>query len=91
MVDRLERAELLIRVPSELDGRVTHARLTRKGERRLAKSRELLPAWVEANFGAHLSDDQVLKLGGALEAVLTGHARWEGQLAQLRGYRPERT
>lgn len=83
MVDRLEGAGLLVRVPSESDRRVTHARLTGKGTRRLARSRELLLAWVEANFSAHLSHDQVLALGGALESVLTGHGRWEGQVAHL--------
>ncbi len=89
MVDRLERAELLERVPSESDGRVTKARLTSKGRRRLSKSRELLAAWVKANFGGHLSDEQVLALGGALQRVLVGHGRWAGQMAHLRGRLPE--
>ncbi len=91
MVDRLEDAGLLERRPSEADGRVTHARLTGKGKRRLAKSRQLLRAWVKANFGAHLSDDQLLALGGALERVLAGHGRWEGQMAHLRGHPQEKT
>jgi DNA-binding MarR family transcriptional regulator len=87
MVDRLEGDGLLDRVPSVTDGRVVYSRLTSKGKRRLAKSRKLLRAWVRANVGAHLADDQVLALGGALQRVLEGHGRWAGQMEHVRGVR----
>ncbi len=70
-------------------GEFTHARLTSKGKRRLARSRHLLLAWLKANFGTHLSEDQLLALGGALERVLAGHGRWEGQTEYLRVHRQE--
>lgn len=87
MVDRLEQAGLVERVASESDRRVTSAKLTAKGKRRLSRSRELLVAWVRANFRDHLSEAEVLGLGGALKSLLSGHGRWEGQIAHLRGDR----
>jgi hypothetical protein len=73
------------RVPSKTDGRVIMARLTTTGKETLARSRALLVPWVEKNLRRHLDDKQLLALKDALEALLSGHGRWEGQMAHLAG------
>jgi DNA-binding MarR family transcriptional regulator len=85
MVDRLESAGLVERLPSRSDRRVTSARLTRRGRSLLHRSRERLEAWVAENFRRHLADDEVAALGNALRTLLEGLGRWEGQQAHLRG------
>lgn len=85
MVDRLERAGLLEREKSTADRRVTSAQLTKSGLKTLRHSRAMLEAWVEANLRALLSDDQVVQLRDALQALLEGHGRWEGQMRYLKG------
>ena len=85
MVDRLESAGLVERQRSDQDRRVIYASLTAAGRRTLNRSKKLLVAWVEANVADHLDDKQLKAFGEALEAVLRGHDRWEGQMAHLRG------
>lgn len=85
MVNRLETAGCVVRKPFEADRRVILARLTPKGKKTLDQSRKLLVAWVETNLGDHLSPMQLLALRDALETLLRGHDRWEGQLAHLGG------
>lgn len=85
MMDRLELAGHVVRVPSETDRRVILARLTPKGQKALARSRELLVNWVEANVAGHLSELQVLSLRDALETLLKAHGRREGQMQHLGG------
>ncbi len=88
LVDRLEGASLVSRSPSPDDRRVTHVRLTAKGGRLVSRSRELLEAWVEENFGRLLDGDELDAVGDALRKVLEAHRRWTGQMAYLRGEEP---
>lgn len=85
MVDRLEGAGLVARVPSETDRRVVNAKLTRAGQKTLDRSRKLVVAWVRTNLRDHLSDKQLLAMKDSLESLLKGHDRWEGQMAHLKG------
>ena len=85
MMDRLQKAGFVKRVPSKTDRRVIMARLTKRGAIVLASSFELLGPWVEANMLQHLDDNQLLALKDALEALLKGHDRWAGQMAHLAG------
>lgn len=85
MIDRLERAGLVRRRRSEADRRVICAILTAKGEKTFRRSRKILRAYVEANFRAHLSDDEVLELRDILTNLLKGLNRWESQQRHLRG------
>jgi len=85
MMNRLEASGFVKRVPSKTDGRVIMARITRKGIRVLAHSRELLVPWVDENLRQHLSDKQLLALKDALQALLQGHNRWKGQMTHLAG------
>ena len=85
MVDRLETKGLVTRVQSETDRRVVMARLAASGKKVVTRSRTLIVRWVEANLREHLSDMQLLALRDALETLLKGHGRLEGQMAHLRG------
>ena len=85
MMDRLESAGLVRRERSEADRRVINARLTPNGKEAFRRSRKLLGPWVKSNLAAHLSDKQLRALLDALQCVLEGHDRWEGQMAHLRG------
>ncbi len=85
MMDRLESAGLVVRERSTLDRRVINARLTASGKNTLERSWKLLAAWVKSNFSDHLDEKQIHSMRDALESILRGHDRWEGQLAHLRG------
>jgi DNA-binding MarR family transcriptional regulator len=87
MVDRLESDGHVARRPSREDRRVINAELTDEGRDVLGRSRQLLRAWVKANFAEHLSPEETREFGAALRKLLEGHGRWEGQMAHLRGYR----
>jgi len=87
MVDRLETAGLVVRERSKSDRRVVNARLTAAGKKTLERSRKLLVAWVKTNFSDHLNVKQLHAMRDALESVLKGHDRWDGQLAHLKGER----
>lgn len=88
LVDRLEEAGLVERTPSAEDRRVTHVRLTPKGERLVPRSRELLESWVGENFGRLLSEEELDALSDTLRTVLEAHGRWSSQTAYLRGEGP---
>ena len=60
LVGRAEDAGLVVRAPSEVDGRVAHLRLTRAGEQRLARVFEGL----EAERGHLLATLKNLEAGG---------------------------
>ncbi len=85
MMDRLEAGGFVKRARSEEDRRIIHARLTKAGRNTLDRSRKLLVPWVRENLGDHLTAGQLRSLGKALETVLKGHDRWEGQMAHLKG------
>ena len=91
MMDRLESAGLVTRVRSKTDRRVINARLTASGEETLQRSRQLLVNWVQSNLRDHLGDEQLLALRDALEALLRGHDRWDGQMAHLKGQGADKT
>jgi DNA-binding MarR family transcriptional regulator len=83
MMDRLQKAGFVKRVPSKTDRRVIMARLTKRGAIVLERSFELLGPWVEANLRQHLDDNQLLALKDSLESLLKSHDRWEGQVQHL--------
>ncbi len=85
MMDRLQSAGYVDRIRSQNDRRVVLAKLTGKGKQAFDDSRKLLVPWVEANIRDHLSEQQLLALGDALQSLLRGHQRWEGQMAHLQG------
>ncbi len=85
MMDRLQKAGFVKRVPSTTDRRVIMARLTKRGAIVLERSFELLGTWVEANLRQHLDDNQLLALKDSLEALLKSHDRWEGQVQHQAG------
>lgn len=75
MMDRLQKAGFVKRVPSKKDRRVIMARLTKRGAIVLERSFELLGTWVQANFREYLDDNQLLTLNDSLGALLEGHGR----------------
>lgn len=83
MVDRLEEAGWLNRVPVSGDRRAMSAQLTPGGRDLLKRSRTVLRRWIGDNFAAHLSEEDTRHLGSALKHLLEGLGRWEGQLAHL--------
>ena len=85
MMDRLEKTGFVKRVPSKTDRRVIMARLTKRGAKALERSFQLLGPWVEENLRQHLDDNQLLAMKDALQALLSGHDRWEGQAEHLAG------
>ena len=85
MMDRLEHTGVVKRKRSNKDRRVVNAVLTPVGKKTLGQSRKLLVAWVEANLKDQLSENQLYALRDALEALLRGHGRWDGQMAHLQG------
>ena len=89
MVDRMETEGLVRRKPSKADRRVISTVLTEQGRRVVRRSWKLLEPWVARNFRAHLSDKEVIELGGALKSLLEGRGVWEGLVEHLRGY-PDR-
>lgn len=88
IVDRLESAGLVARVPCEIDRRVIYIELTGAGEALLARSKELLTSWVENNLCKHLSDSQIKSLAESLELLIRGHNRWDDQIDHLKGGAP---
>jgi len=85
MMDRLENAGLVERARSKSDRRVINAQLTAAGKKTFQRSLKLLGTWVKANLADHLSEKQLHALRDALESVLQGHDRWDGQMAHLKG------
>jgi DNA-binding MarR family transcriptional regulator len=73
MMDRLQKAGFVKRVPSKTDRRVIMARLTKRGATVLTRSFELVGRWVEANLRQHLDDNQLLALKDALQTLLEAH------------------
>jgi DNA-binding MarR family transcriptional regulator len=78
MMDRLQKAGFVKRVPSKKDRRVIMARLTKRGATVLARSFELVGPWVEANLRQHLDDNQLLALKDALQTLVRAHTHLEG-------------
>lgn len=77
MMDRLQNAGFVKRVPSRKDRRVIMARLTKRGATVLTRSFELVALWVEANLRQHLDDNQLVALKDALQTLLKAHNRWD--------------
>ena len=77
MMDRLQKAGFVKRVPSKTDRRVIMARLTKRGATVLTASFELVGPWVEKNLRQHLDDNKLLALKDALQTLIEAHNRWE--------------
>lgn len=84
MMDRLEKMKLVKRMPSAKDRRALNARLTKKGEGLVPRTRHLLRGWVKEHFAAHLSDREIRQLTDALQKVLAGNERKEFLNQQVR-------
>ena len=83
LVDRLEKARLVRRVPSEDDRRGAYAEITAEGRNLRRRMWPAYAAAIEELFGARLSGAEAEAVGRALERVLaaeregstrTGHA-----------------
>ena len=70
VVTELERAGLVRREPNPDDGRSSFAALTPEGRARLRAAAPLHPAGIVSHFAAHLSDEEIGILTGALGRVL---------------------
>jgi DNA-binding MarR family transcriptional regulator len=70
VVTELERAGLVRREPNPEDGRSSFAAVTPEGRARLRAAAPLYLAGIESHFAAHLSDDEIRTLTGALGRVL---------------------
>lgn len=79
LVDRLEKRGLIERELCDRDRRVIHARLTKDGRRLLERAKPVLARSVDSFFSAHLSDDDVAALRGALKSVLQANGCWAEQ------------
>ena len=76
LVDRLEKRGFVARELSEHDRRVVHARLTELGSDAVEHAKPVLARSLEANFSAHLTDDDVAALRHSLKQVLEGNDAW---------------
>jgi len=85
LVNRLEADGLVERVPSSVDGRVTHIELTGPGLEVLSKSSAIVVPFVKSEFADALDASELEVLGKALARVLDSHGRWEGQMGYLDG------
>ena len=72
LVDRLERAGLVVREPCAEDRRVLYARLTDEGHRVLAEARPTHLAGIRKTFLAYFSDDELRALAEAWERLRQG-------------------
>jgi len=71
LVDRLEKARLVRRVPSEDDRRGAYAEITAEGRKLRRKMWPVYAAAIDELFGAHLTQAEADAVGRALQKVLT--------------------
>lgn len=83
LVNRLNANGLVERVPSSVDGRVTHIELTEAGRDILTESSAIVAPFVRSEFADALNASEMEALGKALSRVLASHGRWDGQLEYL--------
>jgi DNA-binding MarR family transcriptional regulator len=75
LIDRMEAAELVVRIRCDNDNRGLNAALTKEGRDAL---RRALPAYqrsVQRNFAQHLTDSDVLALQRVLSKLLAANGR----------------
>ena len=70
-VDRLEKARLVRRMPSEDDRRGAYAEITAEGRKLRRKMWPVYAAAIDELFGAHLTQAEADTVGRALQKVLT--------------------
>jgi len=80
MVDRLTKVGFVQRLGSQTDRRVVNVSLTTSGKNVLQRFRKLLLPWAKENLAVPLSSEELAAPGGALESLLKGHGRWDGQM-----------
>jgi DNA-binding MarR family transcriptional regulator len=73
LVDDMERAGLVDRLPDPTDGRATFAALTPSGRSELRRVAPVYLAGIEEHFGQHLRTSQLEAITKALETVLEAH------------------
>ena len=71
LVDRLEKARLVRRMPSEDDRRGAYAEITAEGRKLRRKMWPVYAAAIDERFGAHLTQAEADTVGRALQKVLT--------------------
>ena len=69
LVDRLEKAGLLVREPTPEDGRGFFAVLTHEGRETLRRMWPIYAAGIAEHFGRHLTDEEARVLAEALSRV----------------------
>lgn len=72
LIDRMESAGLVSRVPCEDDKRGTYAVLTAQGKRELRRAAPTHLRGIEEHFFSKLSADEIKVLGEAMTKVLAG-------------------
>jgi DNA-binding MarR family transcriptional regulator len=70
MVDRLEAAGLVTRVPSAIDRRVTSIELTAKGRQRQEEIKAKFIPWIAKHFADHLTVQELWNVRTALLKVV---------------------
>jgi DNA-binding MarR family transcriptional regulator len=69
LVDRLERAGLLVREPDQADRRGSYAAITAEGKSVLRRMWPVYAAGIAEHFGSHLADEEARVVAGALGRV----------------------
>lgn len=71
LINRAESQGLLVRVPSEDDGRITHLVLTQQGKKHLAEMSNIYDARAQRAL-KHLSDKEYAQLLGLMQKIRDG-------------------
>jgi len=81
LVDRLEKARLVHRVPSQDDRRGAYAEITAQGRKLRRRMWPVYAVAIDDLFGAHLTKAEAESVGRALREVLAA-ARGENSAAE---------
>ena len=79
LVDRLEKARLVRRVPSEDDRRGAYAEITAEGRKLRRRMWPVYAAAIEEVFGAHLTKAETEAIGRALDKLLVAEKKTSPQ------------
>jgi DNA-binding MarR family transcriptional regulator len=85
LIDRLEKARLVRRVPSEDDRRGAYAEITAEGRKLRRRMWPVYAAAIDELFGAHLTKAEAEAVGRALEKLLVAAREFSTQTATSLG------
>ena len=72
LIDKLEESELVARVSSKTDRRLTFVRLTKRGVRAAQRGVEIFNAAADEHFARYMNDEEVRRIASGLMKVLKG-------------------